>query len=246
MTYTKILDDDEARDIAAENIDLINTSRAKLLGHVATRGKTISSRWKEKSRDKRDTILLEAMPDLEKKQWIMPRFLKEHDSFGWDKAREVRKTWLLYWLDVESLQKEPARLLGLIYNRARFSAEEWAPHDNENLHFGFHQGFFVINFSELCVVMHGDDYGKMVPWENGAAHRLDIIGFPRGQLILEAQIPKVEFKKSGHVEMWSSYINHPFSEPPRFDIDALVSAARARRNCQGGTGVCSSAARNHV
>ncbi|KAG4442716.1 hypothetical protein IFR05_001823 [Cadophora sp. M221] len=261
MTYTIKLDDDEARELAGESTASINAALGELRGHIAAHGKSISSQWRKKSRDKRAACLLGAMPDLEQGQWIVPRFLKEHEAFDWNRAREIRKRWLLYWLDVESLKKDPARLLGLLYNRARLSPEQWAPHENHNLHFGFHQGFLAIDFSGLCVVMHGEDYGKLVPWEKSAAHRLDIIGFPRGQLILEAQailldflcgvvrqlvegltesnaelvidvashlqIPKVKFKQSGHVEMWSNYINHPFSEPPRFDVDALISAARA-------------------
>lgn len=35
--------------------------------------------------------------------------------------------------------------------------------------------------------MHGSDYGKVVPWDKDAAHPWDIVGFPRAQLILEAQ-----------------------------------------------------------
>jgi hypothetical protein len=35
--------------------------------------------------------------------------------------------------------------------------------------------------------MYGARYGQLVDWEAGAAHRADILGFPRAQLVLEAQ-----------------------------------------------------------
>jgi hypothetical protein len=35
--------------------------------------------------------------------------------------------------------------------------------------------------------MHGARYSQLVDWEAGAAHRADILGFPRAQLVLEAQ-----------------------------------------------------------
>lgn len=35
--------------------------------------------------------------------------------------------------------------------------------------------------------MQGSKYGQLKKWEKDAAHRFDIIGFPRAQLILEAQ-----------------------------------------------------------
>jgi hypothetical protein len=51
-----------------------------------------------------------------------------------------------------------------------------------------------------------------------------------GEGVDTPQIPKLEFKRSGHVEMWSKYINQPFAEPPFFDLDSLISTAKAMTN----------------
>lgn len=79
------------------------------------------------------------------------------------------------------------RLISLLQNRTTFSPEEWATFDNANLNFSYNQGFLAISYSTLCVKMCGGDYGKLVSWDKEAAHRLDIIGFLRGLLVLEVQ-----------------------------------------------------------
>ncbi len=43
------------------------------------------------------------------------------------------------------------------------------------------------------MVMHGQRYGELTPWESKAAHRSDIIGFPRARLITEAQAFLLKF-----------------------------------------------------
>lgn len=52
-----------------------------------------------------------------------------------------------------------------------------------------------------------------------------------GQNIIE--IPKFEKKRSGDTELWSRFINQPFSEPPTFDIDHSTSIAQTKVNSFG-------------
>lgn len=261
--YSHTVDNEQARLLVAEHTNQITSSLDYLREECAEHATAIAKRWRKKSRDKREEVLLGCKPDLEPKQWMILRFFNDNSTHNWQLARESRDSWLLPWLDVESLKEDPARLLGLLNNRTRFSPEDWASHDNEVLMFGYNQGFLAIDYNPLCVVMTGSKYGELVPWDESAAHRLDIIGFPRAQLILEAQavlltflvqvveglveglesrptaegvvhdankaqIPKLEFRRSGRLETWSSYTNQPFSEPPRFDIDALIATARAK------------------
>ncbi|OTB01767.1 hypothetical protein M426DRAFT_36164, partial [Hypoxylon sp. CI-4A] len=56
------------------------------------------------------------------------------------------------------------------------------------LNVGWKAGWFDTYFSEKCVVMYGSQYGDLVDWEEGSAHRFDVLGFPRAQLVLEAQL----------------------------------------------------------
>jgi hypothetical protein len=95
----------------------------------------------------------------------------------------------------------------------------------------------------------------LLTYVHQAAHVQEIVGFPRGRLVLEAQdtllrflrkvveqliggitepnedqlkVPnfQVELKRSGRVGFWSTYINQPFSAPPFFDIDGMCERAK--------------------
>ena len=109
-----------------------------------------------------------------------------------------------------------------------------------------------------CVVMHGVDYGKLVPWTKEAAERWDIVGYPRALLTIEAQalmfsrlraivdlilegvdhnnlgasdkwqeMVRAGSKQSNKIELWSDYVNQPFSAPPKFDVEHYCSIAKA-------------------
>jgi hypothetical protein len=177
--YAQKLSDDEAHSIARNHILSINTAVSHLRLKCATQGKSLSNRWRKKSREKRAAILLKAEASLEEKKWVLPKYLSNNPAFGWEKARERRNAFLLNWLNVESLKNDPARLLGLLNYRTRFAPEKWAAWDNENLIFGYNHGFLAINYSPLCLKMCGDGYGELVPWKREAARRFDIVGFPR-------------------------------------------------------------------
>lgn len=103
------------------------------------------------------------------------------------KARALRKTWSATYLNLEALKTDPARFLSLLHNRSHYSPEQWAPYDNKQIGPGWAYGGFALEHYAGCVVMQGPKYGRLTKWEKDAAHRFDIIGFPRAQLILEAQ-----------------------------------------------------------
>ncbi|TVY56776.1 hypothetical protein LSUE1_G009831 [Lachnellula suecica] len=255
--YKTKLEDSQAISIAADHLSSIKSSLAQLQTACGTHGKMIASRWKKKSQDKRANCLFEVEPNLELEQWLLPNFSTMHPLYAWEKAQERHNSWLLNWLNVESLMSDPARLLGLLKHRTQFAPEAY----------GWNQGFLKVNYSPLCIVMHGAEYGSVVPWDEAAAHRMDTIGFPRGEPVLQAQdmllkllclvvseltiglnetrqnleegpgannntlsIQKLDFKRSGRIEMWSKYINQPFAEPPSFDVDAYISMAQAMVN----------------
>ncbi|CZR65471.1 uncharacterized protein PAC_15371 [Phialocephala subalpina] len=92
--------------------------------------------------------------------------------------------------------------------------------------------------------MSGSEYGQLVPWDESAAHSLDIIGFPRGQLILEtksvllaflievvgALVEGLEARPAEIRTLGNMVVAHQpaLSEPPKFDIDALIATGLAK------------------
>ena len=259
--YKAQISDAEAGKILETYLTNIRNDRKSLQMLCELHGDKIMNRWKKKSRDQRKAWLLQAEPDLYHHQWFLPRYT--YTDPHWRDARKHRKTFLLPYLNVEVLRTNPAVLFGLLWNRTHYSPEDWAPFDNKELTISWAAGFYDLEYCGSCVIMYGPRYGKLTPWEPKAAHRSDIVGFPRARLIIEAQacllgflrrvvdqilegcpeaptssvkwveMARMGFKKSGDVAFWSQYTYQPFSAPPVFDIDALLSQAKARIDATG-------------
>ncbi|KAF2503019.1 hypothetical protein BU16DRAFT_576900 [Lophium mytilinum] len=228
----------------------------------ASHGDTILSRWKKRSRDKREAWILKANPTLCEHKWFTFRYMANFPS--WKEGRRERKTFLLPYLSVEGLKSDPALFLSLLHNRAHYHPQEWAPYDSRQFVVPWFQGFMYPEFSDLCVSVQGTHYGETANFDAAAAHRADIIGFPRGRLIMEAQgrlmkflrnlvteildgvdlgkpgssskwieLTQGGFKQSGSLEVWSPFTHQPFSAPPVFNIDALLAIAQSRVEAMG-------------
>lgn len=67
--------------------------------------------------------------------------------------------------------------------------QDWASWDDRQLSLAWSRGYFDVNFSELCLVTFGSEYGKILDWDRDSTHleHENDIGFPRAQLLLEAQ-----------------------------------------------------------
>jgi hypothetical protein len=101
--------------------------------------------------------------------------------------RPYRNVCLLPYINQEALKDNPIKLLSLLYNRTQYTPEQWAPYDKFMLDKDWELGSFDTTYNANCIIMFGEKYGTLTPWERGAAHYWKIIGFPRGILILEAQ-----------------------------------------------------------
>jgi hypothetical protein len=84
----------------------------------------------------------------------------------------------------------------LLHHRASSSPEDWTPIDNFQPTYGCVRDFFKLQFHGGGVVMHGHSYGKLTTWDKHAAQQADMIGFPRGRLVLEAQAHLMGFLRS--------------------------------------------------
>ncbi|KAL8643535.1 MAG: hypothetical protein Q9226_008300, partial [Calogaya cf. arnoldii] len=183
--YKAKISDSEAQALAASHITSINCDREILRQRCSSYGNTIMSRWKKKSRSKRHGFLLEIEPELYPHMWFQPRLGSEVSH--WREGRKYRIAWLLPYLSLEVLETDPVRLLSLLYNRSHYTPEQWATFDSRQLNAAWNAGFTTVDHSPKCIVMHGYKYGSVVPWEKEQAHRMDIVGFPRGNMVLEAQ-----------------------------------------------------------
>lgn len=103
--------------------------------------------------------------------------------------------------------------------------------------------------------MYGPRYGRYTPWDTNAAHRLEIVGFPRGRLIIEAQAVIMVFlrhmveklsqdsrgakvstttqlppplKNTDGNDYWSEIARQPFAAPAAVDLEAMIALAKGK------------------
>jgi hypothetical protein len=71
-------------------------------------------------------------------------------------ARARRKTFLLPYLNVEVLKRNPATLFGLLYNRTHYAPENWVPYDNRQLILNWESGYFDAEYSSHQTLINHD------------------------------------------------------------------------------------------
>ncbi|KIL88353.1 hypothetical protein FAVG1_08432 [Fusarium avenaceum] len=188
FSYRHRLSEREAAQVVTTAVDSIYQHQAVLRERIDTFGDLLLSRWRKFSQAKREALVLDAAPDMEKEKWLLPRHSYEHERLQVHaRSSRRRKQLMLPWLNVQVLKNNPVVLFALLHYRTVSPPDSWAVFDNKQLNFGWAGAQFDVDFSAKCVVMHGHRYGSLVDWEKEAAHRGDIMGFPRAQLVLEAQ-----------------------------------------------------------
>ena len=178
----------DAQRIATRHVQDAQQDREHLLQRLTSHADVILNRWKKKSREKRQALLVNAIPELYECRWLIPRYTFTPESKLVGCQTSARRCQLLLpWLSLEVLKMNPAVLFGLLHNRTTYPPQDWAPYDSRQLILSWACGHFEVEFSSKCVVMYGPRYGELVDWQPGPAHRADIMGFPRARLVLEAQ-----------------------------------------------------------
>lgn len=183
----------EVQRLAQDFVTQTAIDRKYVQQRLDTHGDIIMSRWKKK-KGKRQTILRGTEPRLYQGRWFTPIYdYTLGDNWGERRAPMRRWQTLLPWLAEEVLTANAMTLLALLKYRTLYSPQEWALHDFRQIKLPWDHGHLDVQFSAKCVVMHGSQYGRIVNWEAGAAHRSDILGWPRARLILEAQANLLAF-----------------------------------------------------
>ena len=188
FSYCRHLSDDTARGIISSYVKQTQESRARLTGWLTSHADALMQRWKKQSQGKRRILLNDVAPDLEEKPWVHFRYsyMDERNVFL-SRNQTRRRQLLLPWLSVEALKTNPNMLFALLNYRTRFSPQDWAAFDCRQIDLSWARGWLDVDYSAICIVMYGPRYGDFVDWEAGAAHRGDILGFPRARLVVEAQ-----------------------------------------------------------
>ncbi|KAH8162604.1 hypothetical protein CIB48_g5643 [Xylaria polymorpha] len=188
FSYRFRLSDDEARRLCKGYMEQVEANRLRLSSRLALHADVVMSQWRKRSQEKREAVLRAAAPDMSETPWMLPLYSYDPDRKLIDTRSSSRRYKLLLpWLNIEVLKKNPAVLYALLHYRTLYTPQSWAAFDSRQLTISWACGWLDVDFSPKCVIMHGARYGELVKWEEAAAHRGDILGFPRARLVLEAQ-----------------------------------------------------------
>ena len=183
--YATKMPDSKAQDLIQDSIQAVETNLSYLRQTIQSHGDVLLRRWRKRSQTKRAAILRKAMPDMPRDQWFEARAMSA--STVTSEPARSRTAWLLPYLSINALCEQWPRLLALMHARTTIDRSEWVLFDNSCLKNAFDFGFIGIRYNPHCVSVRIEGFGKLVQWDESEAHRLDIIGFPRAQLALEAQ-----------------------------------------------------------
>ena len=157
--------------------------------------------WRTRRPSGRKAFLEQVVPQLPKTKETQvdyqgKRHTPEYNEFSdLEKLSELkqadrkinRHAFLLPYPNIDTLAKESFTLLALLHTRANARLEDWAAFDNDQLIVNWNCSFYDVEFNPGCVVLYGADYGELKKWNKESVHRGDHLGFPRAQVLLEAQ-----------------------------------------------------------
>lgn len=181
MQYSARATDEKADNILQQMIEVANTNRESVKSKLQTHGDLILSRWSKKSREKRAVLLATAAPRVFG-QWPKTSQLP-CDEFGTPLANKETGSWL----EIEGLSSNKNDLFSLLHLRTAYSPESWSAFDTRAALRCWSEWFPCNFFNEKCVVIFGEQYGQLVPYNHDRTHVWSIIGFPRATLTLRAQ-----------------------------------------------------------
>lgn len=176
--YSDRISDEEATALVNRYVQLAEKDRQYLQQILASHGDLIMSRWKKRSKEKHQALLVSTVPELCEQRWIIPRFCympesKLVDLGGRTWERRCASCWSFHWPSLEVPKSNPAVPFALLLNRDPcIHCRIWATFDaRRRLILSWARGRFDVKFFlRSCVVMHGPYYGKLVDWTAEQAH----------------------------------------------------------------------------
>ena len=252
---------------------LTDSNAAKLL-QTYKESALADKAWLEKQIDERGTTLVNILAKRKNlQQWkqLFREFFPQHHQGGWSmlgclldskdqewqEHEDSEKFGLMFYLSVNDLAEDRLRFLSLLQARISYGLDEWAmfAYQESKTFCQIHQWRSKLN--RHCVVMHGSDFGKLVPCDADRAHRRDIMGYPAAETVLYVQkeifkflraiVTKLvagrsslsgrqkwdervqsNFQERRNLEALSEVRTRPFSRPLELDIDHLVAISKSK------------------
>lgn len=159
VIYKKKLND----TLAQANIMFALEDTKENLRHVKemlhSHGDLILARWKKYSPKRRLELLNKAST-----MFSPP----SSEPFG---GPEDSANTYFSWLDTTGFSEDRMRLMSLLHVRSEYGPEQWAAFDTRSTWLACHKKRWVrCVHNANAVVMHGEQYGKLVPFAVNSAH----------------------------------------------------------------------------
>lgn len=189
--YTGTLDDVWAdllaRKFCLEIFEHLHLVRNTVLSH----GRLVQRRWLKKSNTKRKSFLKQLRPEMIENEKAV---LDMNNEFLMDPtlSQNHRKTFMLPYLNIETLSKDGSRMLRLVHYRVSHHPADWAPFDNQQLLSGWFLGAFTEEFNSGCMTISREEYGVWKPFDGAKGNKChsrlgdgstDLFGSPRRQFL---------------------------------------------------------------
>jgi hypothetical protein len=230
---------------------------------LRTHGDLILSRWSKKSQDKRGITLNAAAPFCftswppEQATSIVP---DEHagDYMRWHPSRAKETHWsYAWWMLARLFAEDRMKLISLLHLRTEYPSQTWAMFDTIESERAFRMKGHA-PYSTCCVQMFGQDYGRLVDYDESLLHTWAIMSFGRAWITMSAQhgISEIllsvvdaivadaspsgsskwtqfvsnSFNSGSGNSQWSPYVHPALVAPSGFDSKALLEKVRTKRN----------------
>ncbi|CAD6587437.1 MAG: hypothetical protein ASARMPRED_003099 [Alectoria sarmentosa] len=180
----------DAASLAKSYTRSIESDRAFLFQKISESGVSILNRWRA-GVEKRKAFLEKAKPDLYQKRNPLVDIPARVEQLR--HQREYRMGYMLPYLNVDDLSKDPAKFIGLLLHRTKCLPEQWVPFDHATLWSGWKQCTLAEKSADGCIIMQGEQFGKWSAFDPIAVHRNDACGSPRALMILESQQTLMKF-----------------------------------------------------
>lgn len=166
----------------------VEERKQELYDALQAYGDGVMMRWEKATVPERREILLNGTPVvIPRSRWTEVEWLLE-DRTPYQDRNDPEKNQFLPYLNADSLVHDASVLLNMINERSAHHPSEFIIKDLSEVKKSVDNGGLGLSFNKQCMVIHGPDYGQIVPWTAVAAHEETIISFPLARVALMAQV----------------------------------------------------------
>ncbi|KAM0798500.1 hypothetical protein BDR22DRAFT_375830 [Usnea florida] len=211
--------------VAEEYLQSIESDRAFLQSKIAESGLSILNRWRA-GVGRRRALLEKTQPDLYAKRNPLIDIPSRVELLR--HQREYRMGYMLPYLNVDDLSRDPTKFLGLLLHRTKGRLEDWVPFNNAMLWSGWKQCTLSEKSADGCITMHGEQFGKWSAFDPTAVHRNDACGAPRALMILESQQTLMKFLRDLTMVILTGSKSSKSLKAPANNTESARDATRSR------------------